>query len=82
MQSDGTLKMVNEKLIIGLTGPLGMAVSNTATKRFPKGTIFVALADAPGANPDGTQVKDKADHDPKILAFNEDGYVLGRNQAR
>jgi len=77
VQSDGSLKMVNEKLIIGLTGPLGMAVSNTATKRFPKGTIFVALADAPGANPDGTPVKDKADHDPKILAFNEAGNVLG-----
>jgi hypothetical protein len=77
VQSDGSLQMVNEKLVIGLTGPLGMAVSHTATRRFPKGTIFVALADAPGANPDGTPVKDKADHDPKILAFNEDGYVLG-----
>jgi len=44
VQSDGTLKMVNEKLITGLTGPLGMAVLPVATKKFPKGTIFLIEA--------------------------------------
>ena len=47
VQPDGTLKMVNEKLITGLTGPLGMAVSPVATKKFPKGTIFLIEAWAP-----------------------------------
>jgi hypothetical protein len=77
VQPDGTLKVVNEKLIDGLTGPLGFAVLPKATKKFPKGTIFLALATAPLAEADGTPVKDHAKHDPKILAFNEDGQVLG-----
>jgi len=77
VQSDGTLKMVNEKLITGLTGPLGMAVSNHATHKFPKGTIFLAEAWAPLAEADGTEVKDPSVLDPKIVAFNESGKVLG-----
>jgi hypothetical protein len=36
VQPDGTLKMVNEKLITGLTGPLGMAVSPVA-EEIPQG---------------------------------------------
>jgi hypothetical protein len=36
VQPDGTLKMVNEKLITGLTGKLGMAVSPIATRKFPR----------------------------------------------
>src|SRR5215510_15383566 len=35
VQPDGSLKMVNEKLIDGLTGPLGMAVSTVGTRKFP-----------------------------------------------
>jgi hypothetical protein len=77
VQSDGTLKMVKEKLITGLTGPLGMAVSTVATKKFPKGTIFLAEAWAPLAEADGTEVKDPSVLDPKIIAFNADGKILG-----
>jgi hypothetical protein len=77
VQSDGTLKMVKEKLITGLTGPLGMAVSTVATKKFPKGTIFLAEAWAPLAEADGTEVKDPSVLDPKIIAFNGDGKILG-----
>jgi DNA-binding beta-propeller fold protein YncE len=77
VQSDGTLKMVKEKLITGLTGPLGMAVSSVATKKFPKGTIFLAEAWAPLAEADGTEVKDPSVLDPKIIAFNGDGKILG-----
>jgi len=77
VQPDGTLKMVNEKLITGLTGPLGMAVSQVATKKFPKGTIFLIEAWAPLAEADGTEVKDPSVLDPKIIAFNIDGKVLG-----
>lgn len=77
VQSDGQLKMVNEKLISGLTGPLGMAVSPVATKKFPKGTVFLIEAWAPLAEADGTEVKDPKIIDPKIIAFNNDGKVLG-----
>lgn len=77
VQADGTLEMVNEFLIGGLTGPLGMAVSPVATRMFPKGTIFLAEAWAPLATPDGTPVKDASLLDPKIVAFNNDGKILG-----
>ena len=69
--------MVNQKLISGLTGPLGMAVSTVATQKFPAGTIFLALAAAPLAEADGTEVTDPKVIHPKILAFTEDGEVLG-----
>jgi hypothetical protein len=77
VQPDGSLKMVNEKLITGLTGPLGMAVIPVATKKFPAGTIFVIEAWAPLAEADGTEVKDPSVVDPKIIGFNADGKVLG-----
>lgn len=77
VQSDGTLKMVNEKLITGLTGPLGMAVIPVSTKKFPKGTIFLIEAWAPLAEANGTPVKDPKVLDQKIIAFNNDGKVLG-----
>ena len=77
VQPDGKLKMINEKLITGLTGPLGMAVSPVATNKFPKGTVFVIEAWAPLAEADGTEVKDPSVLDPKIIAFNTDGEILG-----
>ena len=78
VQPDGTLKMVKERLINGLTGLLGMAVIiPVATRKFPKGTIFLIEAWAPLAEADGTEVKDPSVLDPKIIAFNTDGKVLG-----
>lgn len=77
VQADGSLKMENEKLITGLTGPLGMAVLPKATKSFPKGTVFLIEAWAPLAEADGTEVKDPKVLDPKIIAFNGEGKVLG-----
>ena len=77
VQGDGTLKVVNEQLISGLTAPLGFAVIPVGTKKFPKGTIFVASATAPLVDADGTPVKDQSRHEPKIVAFSEDGQVLG-----
>jgi hypothetical protein len=77
VQEDGSLQMMDEKLISGLTGPLGMAVSTVATQKFPKGTIFLALATAPLAEADGTEVTDPKAINPRILAFTEDGQVLG-----
>jgi hypothetical protein len=74
---DGTLSMVDEKLVSGLTAPLGMAVLPVSVGNLPRGTIFVAEAAAPLAEPDGTEVKDPSRVDPKILAFNEQGKVLG-----
>ena len=77
VQSDGTLKVVDEKLLTGLTAPLGFAVNTKATKKFPKGTIFLVQATAPLAEADGTPVKDISQHDPKITAFDVDGKILG-----
>jgi len=77
VQPDGSLKMVSEKLITGLTGSLGMAVIPVATKKFPAGTIFLIEAWAPLAEADGAEVKDPSVLDPKIIVFNTDGKVLG-----
>ena len=77
VQPDGQLKMVDQKFITGLTGPLGMAVSTVATQKFPKGTIFLAEAWGPLAEADGTIVTDPSVIDPKIVAFNTEGEILG-----
>jgi hypothetical protein len=77
VQDDGTLKMESEKLVSGLTAPLGMAVLPVATQKFPKGTIFLIQAAAPLAEADGTEIKDPKTLDPKIIAFNVEGKVLG-----
>jgi hypothetical protein len=78
VQRDGTLKMVNEKLITGLSAPLGMAVSTQATRRFPKGTIWLAAGAAPLATADGTHIDDPSRMAPRLLAFNTDGRILGQ----
>jgi hypothetical protein len=77
VRPDGTLEMVQDKLIGGLTAPLGMAVLPVDTPKFPKGTIFVVEATAPLATADGTPVKDPKGIDPKIIAFDENGKILG-----
>jgi len=77
VQPDGTLQMVDEKLLSGLTAPLGMAVSTVATQKFPKGTIFVGEAWAPLAEADGSAVSDPQSIDPKIIAFSPEGQILG-----
>lgn len=74
---DGTLRVVKEKLVDGLTAPLGMAASTQATKRFPKGTIFLCAGAAPIATADGTHIGDPHRADPKLVAFNADGKVIG-----
>lgn len=77
VQKDGTLKLVEEKLLDGLTAPLGFAVLPVATGKFPKGTIFLVQATAPLVEPDGTPVKSTANLRPQITAFDLDGKVLG-----
>ena len=77
VQGDGTLKTVEEKLITGLTAPLGFAVIPTSTKKFPQGTIFVVQATAPLVDDAGNPVKSASGRTPKITAFNVDGQVLG-----
>jgi hypothetical protein len=77
VQPDGTLKMLNEKLITGLTAPLGMAVSTVATRKFPRGTIFLVEAWSQPAQANGVELKDPKVLDPKIIAFNPDGKILG-----
>ena len=69
--------MVNERLIEGLTGPLGMAVLPVATGKFPAGTIFALAGSAPLVDAQGQVVKDPTHLRTKLIAFNDDGNVLG-----
>lgn len=77
VQTDGSLKMINEKLLSGLTGALGMAVLPVNTTTFPRGTVFLCTAGAPLAGADGTEVKDADASRPAIVAFSPEGKVLG-----
>lgn len=73
----GELRMVEEKLITGLTGPLGMGVLPVATERFPAGTIFLCAGSAPLVDSQGQVVKEPERLRTKLIAFTEDGEVLG-----
>lgn len=73
----GHLKMVNDKLITGLTGPLGMGVLPVATGKFPAGTIFACVGSAPLRDSDGQVVTDPKRMRSKLVAFTDDGNVLG-----
>ncbi|HZP85620.1 MAG TPA: hypothetical protein VFB54_02295 [Burkholderiales bacterium] len=77
VQPDGTLKMEKEKLVDHLTGPLGFAVLPVDVGRLRKGTIFEIEAWAPLVDPDGKVVKDPKLLDPKIIAFDESGKMVG-----
>lgn len=77
VQENGTLRMIEERLVTDLTGPLGMAVSTVATETFPAGTIFLCAVGAPIAEADGTPVTDPARMDPKLVAFSIEGERLG-----
>ncbi len=73
----GELRMVEEKLISGLTGPLGMGVLPVATEKFPAGTIFLCAGSAPLVDGQGQVRKEPERLRTKLIAFNEDGEVLG-----
>jgi hypothetical protein len=77
VRPSGELSMVEEKLIDGLTGPLGMAVLPVATEKFPAGTIFALAGSAPLVDGNGQVVKDPTRLRTKLIAFNEGGDVLG-----
>ena len=77
VSATGELRMVDEKLLAGLTGPLGMAVLPVATAKFPAGTIFLCAGSAPLVDGEGQVVKDPDRLRTKILAFSEDGDILG-----
>ena len=77
-QPDGTLKMVEPKLIEGLNGPLGMAVLPAKTGKFPKGTIFVCTGGGFMTDASGNHVTDASKHDPKLVGFNPDGEIIGQ----
>ncbi len=77
VQPSGTLKMVNDKLITGLTGPLGMGVLPVSTGKFPAGSIVACVGSAPLRDSDGKVVKDPKRLQTKLLVFDVDGKVLG-----
>jgi hypothetical protein len=73
----GELKMVNDKLITGLTAPLGMGVIPVSTGKFPKGTLFACVGSAPLRDSMGNVIRERHRLQTKLLAFNEDGKILG-----
>ncbi|MEE9148270.1 MAG: hypothetical protein V3U27_12815 [Candidatus Tectomicrobia bacterium] len=73
----GELKMVQDKLITGLTAPLGMGVLPVSTGKFPVGTIFVCVGSAPLRDSAGQVISVRERLRTKLLAFNEDGQILG-----
>ncbi len=76
VQPNGELKMINDKLVTGLTAPLGMGVLPVATGTFPAGTIFLCSGSAQ-VDSHGQPVKDRSRLRTKLVAFNETGQVLG-----
>jgi hypothetical protein len=64
----GELRMVEEKLITGLTGPLGMGVLPVATGKFPAGTIFLCAGSAPLIDSQGQVVKEPERLRTKLVA--------------
>jgi hypothetical protein len=76
VQPNGELKMINDKLVTGLTAPLGMGVLPVATGKFPAGTIFLCSGSAQ-VDSNGQPVKDRSRLRTKLVAFNENGQRLG-----
>ena len=77
VNSNGTLTMVEEKLITGISSPLGMGVLPVSTGMFPAGTIFLCVGSAPIVDQDGKTITDRNRMRSKLLAFNTDGKILG-----
>ena len=77
VNQDGTLSMINDKLITGISSPLGMAVLPVSTGKFPAGTIFLCAGSAPIVDSNGETITDRARMRSKLIAFNEDGTILG-----
>jgi hypothetical protein len=77
VQPDGSLTMVEPRLLTGLTAPLGMAVNTVATRTFPKGTIFICTGAFPLADASGNEIKDPGRLTSKLVAFDVEGRVLG-----
>jgi hypothetical protein len=77
VKANGELAMVEEKLIDGLTAPLGMGILPVATGKFPVGTIFLCAGSAPLLDAAGEVVKDPTRMRSKLVAFNEAGEVFG-----
>ncbi|MGI9334651.1 MAG: hypothetical protein ACR2RL_16020 [Gammaproteobacteria bacterium] len=75
--SAGRLEMAEEKLIDSITAPLGMGVLPVATGKFPAGTVFACVGSAPLRDASGAVVKERGRMRTKLLAFNEDGQILG-----
>ena len=77
VNSNGTLTMIEEKLITGISSPLGMGVLPVSTGIFPAGTIFLCVGSAPIVDQEGKTITDRNRMRSKLLAFNTDGKILG-----
>tara|TARA_B100000686_G_scaffold265830_1_gene280414 strand:- start:25452 stop:26675 length:1224 start_codon:yes stop_codon:yes gene_type:complete len=77
VNEDGTLTMVEEKLITNISSPLGMGVLPVSTEKFPAGTIFACVGAVPMVDQDGQTITDRNRMRSKLLAFDTDGNILG-----
>jgi hypothetical protein len=72
------VKLTERIFVKDLTGPLGMAVCNVSTNKFPRGSIFATAGSGPMATADGTPITDPSRHKPKIVVFDPGtGKILG-----
>ena len=77
VNEDGTLTMVEEKLITNISAPLGMGVIPISTGKFPAGTIFACVGAVPMVDQDGQTITDRNRMKSKLLAFDINGNILG-----
>jgi hypothetical protein len=77
VQPDGTLTMVEPRLVTGLTAPLGMAVNPVPTRLFPRGAIFLCTGGFPLADAQGNSITDPTRLTSKIVVFDVTGKILG-----
>ena len=67
VNSNGTLTMIEEKLITGISSPLGMGVLPVSTGMFPAGTIFLCVGSAPIVDQEGKTITDRNRMRSKLL---------------
>lgn len=78
VQASGELTMINDKLITGLTGGLGMGVLPVDTASLAAGTIFACMPHAPMRDADGQVITDRNRMRSNLLVFNTEGQTLGK----
>lgn len=78
IQPDGRLEVENVKFIDKLHAPMGIAVLNKGTSKFPEGSLFVCTGMTAGTDDQGELMTDIKKFNPGISIFSpDDGKLLG-----